>query len=750
MKDDAKSIIMDEAEALSHFMMNYHSYYMDLFVNGNLELTQETLSIFPAFSASEVSREFSHDNVQNIEVAVVSDRARNVKNLADAEELTAIKAFERDETLKEYYKFIDVAPKAYYQLAIPFVIEPKCLMCHGKKKDAPSFVQEHYDTAYDYQVGDIRGILSIKIPEGKLTEKLNKTFWLLVVYDTALLVGLFLFIQMLLMKFKQYTTQLQERVNRQNEELLKNLNELNSYKEAIDNSAMVSKSDPDGVITYVNDKFCENIGYSREYLIGKNHSILRDPMLDGEYFKQMWDTIQAKKVWSNIISGKRKDNSAFYYEATITPILDEEGNIKEYIAIRYDATEVTLQRQKIKSMYAMDVLTRIPNRNKLIIDMQLLDEPQIALFNIDGFKIINDFYGIKAGDKLLIQFANFIKTEIAHNKLFRFYRLHSDEFAILGDGTLHIDEFVAVMHSYQRKIEKHYFSISVEQEVSISVTLGFGMHDNALVKADMALKLAQNSKSEYIVYDDSLELEKHYEENIKKANIIKHAIDNEGILTYYQPILDLKSGKKDKYETLVRMRHNDEILSPGAFLHIAKQSRNYFKVTEIMLEEALKQLSTHPVTLSINISIEDIANTDMSHFIIQRLKESDYAEQIIFEILESENIQSYDQVSYFIGEVKKYGAKIAIDDFGSGYSNFLHVLELEADFLKIDGSLIKRIHEDKQSRILVEGIVDFSNRLGMKTIAEFVEDETILAILKEIGVDFAQGYFVGKPTPGIV
>ncbi len=750
MKEDARAIILDEAKALSNFMMSYHSYYMDLFVNGNIELTQETLPFFPAFSASEISQEFSQDNVQDIRVAVVSDRARNIKNSADAEELRAIKAFQRDETLAEYYKFIEVAPTNYYQLAIPFMIEPKCLMCHGEKSDAPAFVREHYDNAYGYKVGDIRGILSIKIPEGKLTDKLNKTFWLLVVYDTALLVGLFLFIQLLLLQFKRYTSRLQQQVNEQNEALLKNLNELNSYKEAIDNSAMVSKSDPEGVITYVNDKFCNNIGYSREFLVGKNHSILRDPMLDSEYFKQMWDTIQSKKVWSNIISGKRKDNSAFYYEATITPILDEEGKIKEYIAIRYDATEVTLQRQKIKNMYAMDSLTRIPNRNKLIIDMQLIDEPQIALFNIDGFKNINDFYGIKAGDRLLIQFANFIKTEIAYNKLFQFYRLHSDEFAILGNATLHIDEFVAVMHSYQRKIEKHYFSISVEQEVNISVTLGFGMHENALVKADMALKLAQNSKSEYIVYDDSLELEKHYEENIKKANIIKQAIDNRDIISYYQPILDLRNGVVAKYETLVRMRHNGEVLSPGSFLHIAKQSRNYFKVTEIMVEEALKQLCSHHVTLSINISIEDIANGDMCHFIIQKLKESDYADRIIFEILESENIQSYEPITYFIGEVKKYGAKIAIDDFGSGYSNFLHVLELEADFLKIDGSLIKRIHEDRQSRILVEGIVDFSNRLGMQTIAEFVEDEIVLETLKEIGVDFAQGYFVGKPMPTIV
>ncbi len=612
----------------------------------------------------------------------------------------------------------------------------------GELKVLTIFVQERNESNHK--------LLSLKALEKKLLDKFNKTFWLLVAYDALLLIGLFIFIQVLLMKFKRYNIQLENQVNEQNQQLVQNLDELNRYKIAVDNSAMVSKSNPKGTITYVNDKFCEHIGYSREFLIGKNHNILRDPTLSSEYFKNMWQTIQAKKVWKNIISGRRKDNSVFYYESTITPILDEEGNIKEYIAIRHDATEVTLQRQKIKNIYAMDSLTRIPNRNKLIIDMQELQQPQVALFNIDGFKNINDFYGIKAGDRLLIQFANFIKGKIEHNALYQFYRLHSDEFAILGDSTLQMDEFVKEMHSYQKKVEENIFSISLDQEVKISVTLGFGMNENALVKADMALKLAQNSKNEYIVYDDSLELEKHYEENIKKANIIKHAIDNRDIFPYFQPILNINTGKVDKYEALVRMRHGDDILSPGEFLHIAKQSRNYFKVTEIMVEEVLKQLETHDKTLSVNISIEDISNSDMCTFIIKQLKQSQYAHRIIFEILESENIQNYDQVAYFIREVKNYGAKIAIDDFGSGYSNFLHVLELEADFLKIDGSLIKRIDADHQSRILIEGIVDFSNRLGMKTIAEFVENEAILEILKEIGVDFAQGYFIGKPAAKIV
>jgi EAL domain-containing protein (putative c-di-GMP-specific phosphodiesterase class I) len=266
----------------------------------------------------------------------------------------------------------------------------------------------------------------------------------------------------------------------------------------------------------------------------------------------------------------------------------------------------------------------------------------------------------------------------------------------------------------------------------------------------MALKSAQNSKSEYILYDDSLELDKQCEENIEKAKIIKEAIEKRNIIPYFQPILDLKSGEVSKYEALVRMSHEGDILSPGAFLHVAKQSRTYFKVTEIMIEKVFEQLPLTKSSLSVNLSIEDIVNNDMIDYIIQKLKHTPHASRVVFEILESENIQNYDVVTRFIREVKSFGVKIALDDFGSGYSNFKHVLELEADFLKIDGSLIRNIQNDHQSRILVEGIVDFSNRLGMKTIAEFVENEAINDILKTVGVDYAQGYFIGKPSPDIV
>ena len=150
-------------------------------------------------------------------------------------------------------------------------------------------------------------------------------------------------------------------------------------------------------------------------------------------------------------------------------------------------------------------------------------------------------------------------------------------------------------------------------------------------------------------------------------------------------------------------------------------------------------------SFSVNISIDDIKDANTVQEIISTIIRTNTASRIVFEILESEGIENYDEVANFIIQVKSLGAKIAIDDFGTGYSNFEHILRLNVDYIKIDGSLIKNIQKDKKHRIIVETIVDFAKKTDSKTVAEFVSDETIFSIIKEIGVDFSQGFFTGKP-----
>ena len=212
-------------------------------------------------------------------------------------------------------------------------------------------------------------------------------------------------------------------------------------------------------------------------------------------------------------------------------------------------------------------------------------------------------------------------------------------------------------------------------------------------------------------------------------------------------IVDLKTNTIAKYETLVRMiDKNNQIIPPLDFLRIAKKTKLYSYITKEVIRQACKTFENRKEYFSINLSIDDIKDASTVQEIINTIIKTKTASRIIFEILESEGIENYDEVVNFITQIKALGAKIAIDDFGTGYSNFEHILKLNVDFIKIDGTLIKNVVHNEKHKIIVETIVDFAKKIKAKTIAEFVSDEAIYLTIKEIGVDFSQGYYTGKPA----
>ena len=190
---------------------------------------------------------------------------------------------------------------------------------------------------------------------------------------------------------------------------------------------------------------------------------------------------------------------------------------------------------------------------------------------------------------------------------------------------------------------------------------------------------------------------------------------------------------------------NNEIVPPLSFLPIAKKMKLYSHITKEVIHQSCNTFKDRTETFSVNLSIDDIKDANTVQEIINTIIKTNTASRIVFEILESEGNENYDEVEGFITQIKSLGAKIAIDDFGTGYSNFEHILKLNVDYIKIDGSLIKNIEENKKHQIIVETIVDFAKKMGSKTIAEFVCNENIFSIVKNIDVDFLQGFYIGKP-----
>ena len=341
-----------------------------------------------------------------------------------------------------------------------------------------------------------------------------------------------------------------------------------------------------------------------------------------------------------------------------------------------------------------------------------------------------------------------LKSFVSNHNL-QVYKLSGDEFAILVDRYFPQNAFEMFINGLIYYIESNPIEIN-GYSIKIDITLGIadsteGNYKNLLEKADMALKYAKQQKKPYMFYREDLNIQKKYQENRYWLNVLKDAINQDNLIVYYQGIFNNQTNKIEKYESLIRLKLEDKIISPFFFLEVAKKSKLYPEITKKVFSEIIKYAKDHEI--SINISVMDILNEDIVSHILNTLKNNNL--KITFEILESEGIENYAEVSQFIKNVKEYGCKIAIDDFGSGYSNFAHILDLDVDYLKIDASLIKNLDTDKNSQIVVETIVGFAKKLGIKTIAEFVHSKEVFDKVVEMGIDYSQGYYISEPKPNI-
>ncbi len=508
---------------------------------------------------------------------------------------------------------------------------------------------------------------------------------------------------------------------------------LEQYKKIIDESATVTKTDPKGFITYANDKFCEKSGYSREELIGKPHNIVRHPDMPPSAFKEMWDTIQSKRTWHGLVKNRTKDGKAVYMKATIAPILDENGEIVEYIAVRHDVTEYM-------------------NPKRLLQDkIRELKKPLLLYCKIEDYDDLENFYDADTMEELEEKFINMAPALFPPGCKFMFsYNLGNGEFAFLKeyDSNKPTNKFLEELKEFQENVRKTPIKFK-DYEQHIEVVLSFATKKEHIIEnAKMGIKRALERKVD-IIFADGLvqEMKKIAKENIETLILIKEAIENNRVVSYFQPIFNNKTKKIEKYESLVRIKdRNDNIVPPYKFLSVAKISRYYKQITKIMTEKTINAIEKLHMEISLNLSEIDIEDGDTVNFILNKLKENPgVAERLVIELLEDANINNQAEIKKFIKNIKSMGVKIAIDDFGSGYSNFVRLLEYEPDYIKIDASLIRDIETNPNSFNIVETIKNFADKQGFKTVAEFVENENILRIVTELGIDYSQGYYIGKP-----
>jgi PAS domain S-box-containing protein len=507
------------------------------------------------------------------------------------------------------------------------------------------------------------------------------------------------------------------------------------YHELLNKNSIISKTNKDGVITSVNDNFCKISEYSKEELIGKTHAIVRHPETPDAFYKDLWNTIKNKKIeWSGVIKNLSKTGKTYYIKTTIKPILDSNNEIVEYLSIRSNISTIMSDKKHL--------IDKIEAKNLFLL----------ILIQIEDFDILDKFYNLLTVDKLEKTFAFNMLSYLPNSYVFdNIYNIGNGRFALLADffdyssTDTNIKEY---LETFIKNIRKSTLVIDeIEYDLNIIVSYSFGkehLYEDAKCGLDEAI-----NKKEMIKYANDSSIKEHIEakKNMEIIKMVKIALDNYKIVSYFQPIINNKTKKLEKYESLVRLvDESGNVLSPLSFLDISKKGNYYNKITHRVLENSFKILEHISTKISINLSSLDIEKELTQTKLFELLDEyKDYASRIVFELLEDEHVKDFNVIKNFIKKVKALGVQIAIDDFGAGYSNFERLLEFDPDILKIDGSLVKNIVNDTYSRNVVETIVTFAKKQNIITIAEYVENEEIFNILNDLGVDYSQGYYFGEP-----
>lgn len=406
----------------------------------------------------------------------------------------------------------------------------------------------------------------------------------------------------------------------------------------------------------------------------------------------------------------------------------------------------SLNYHELKDLYT-DNLTKLANKNRLQKDLKYSNNDLLALFDIDEFLATNDLFGEKIGDKILIEFASKMRNYFS-SKDFSLYRIESDKFAVSPKNPIDIDTFFVICRDFLDTIESDAFLID-DNEIDVNVTIGIAKGDGeqAYKYTKRIINYARKKFQKIMIYEDSYNIHKSFEQNIMWIKLLKQGFKENLLKAFFQPIVDTKTKEVLKYEALIRYISLDgKVHGPYEFLEVAKKTRLYQNIVKVILDDSLKLIKEKKKKVSINISYVDLIDDKTKKYIYDFLeKNREFVNNLEFELLESEEIIDFNIIKDFITNVSKYSCKVGIDDFGAGYSNFHILSKLDISFVKIDGSLIKDIHNSKELEIIVRTIASIAKDFHIKTIAEFVATENIYEKVKALNIDYSQGYYFDKP-----
>lgn len=540
------------------------------------------------------------------------------------------------------------------------------------------------------------------------------------------------------------------------------MRKLSSALEQTADSVLITNRD--GVIEYVNAAFEKTTGYFRDEAIGQNPRLVKSDRHAPVFYKKLWETIVAGKVFSDILINRHKNGTLYYEEKTISPLKDHHGQIMHFVSTGKDVTERMRTQERLQFMAQHDALTELPNRLLLIDRLhQALTRAHwhqrlvaVLFVDMDRFKTINDTLGHESGDRLLQSVAGRLAACIREGDTVA--RFGGDEFVILLDDVAAADDIVAIAQKILDALTKPFVldnqSLYITASIGVSLYPYDGKDSSSLLKnADIAMYRAkERGKNTYQFY--SADMSARAFERLSLESSLRRAIERDEFRLYYQPQIDTRSGAIVGVEALLRWQHPElGLMLPADFIPLLEETGLIVPVGEWILDQACEQLKAwhgagwRALRLAVNLSPRQFLTPALGLSIARGLDRIGCAPDMLeFEITEGVLLGHTATTLGTLETLRGLGVRLAIDDFGTGYSSLNYLRRYAIHTLKIDRSFVRDVPADSDDSAITAAIIVMAQSLRMAVIAEGVENEAQRDFLSARGCLLMQGYWFSQPV----